>query len=162
MPCGVPAKYPGKTHFKPGANYAKPSGNPLGKNPSDLWEFLRDEWDGAFWDIPNCKANHPEKTEHPCQFPIELVERCVLAFTDVGDWVLDPFGGVGTTAVAAALHQRRAVSFEREMAYQQIALERMQALQAGTLRYRPMGKPIHEPTGGEKVAQVPAQWLQHR
>ena len=41
------------------------------------------EWELGFWEIPNVKANHPEKTLHPCQFPIELVERCVFAFTNV-------------------------------------------------------------------------------
>ena len=51
----VPAKYPGKRHFK-GPNIGKLSGNPKGKNPSDVWVF------------PNVKSNHPEKTIHPCQF----------------------------------------------------------------------------------------------
>ena len=78
---GVPSKYPGKTYFK-GRKHGKPSGNPLGKNPSDFWGFLSEEWEREVWEIPNVKANHPEKSIHPCQFPIELVERCVLAFTD--------------------------------------------------------------------------------
>src|SRR5690348_9933834 len=69
----VPSKYPGKRHFK-GPNRGQPSGNPLGKNPSDVWEFLREEWESGCWDIPNVKANHVEKTIHPCQFPVELVE----------------------------------------------------------------------------------------
>lgn len=86
----IPSKYPGKRHFK-GPNRGLPSGNPLGKNPSDVWEFLAKEWDEELWDIPNVKANHPEKTEHPCQYPIELVERCVLALTMERDWVLDPY-----------------------------------------------------------------------
>ena len=61
----VPAKYPGKRHFK-GPNKGKPSGNPLGKNPSDIWEFLAQEWENDIWDIPNVKANHLEHTIHPC------------------------------------------------------------------------------------------------
>ena len=91
----VPAKYPGKRHYK-GPNKGKPSGNPLGKNPSDIWEFVAQEWEKELWDIPNVKANHPENTIHPCQFPIELVERCVLALTNEDDWVLDPYCGVGS------------------------------------------------------------------
>ena len=79
----VPSKYPGKTHFK-GPNRGKPSGNPLGKNPSDLWSLVSGEWEKEVWEIPNVKSNHPEKTIHPCQFPIELVERCVLALTAKG------------------------------------------------------------------------------
>lgn len=79
-PVRVAAKYPGKLHFK-GPKRGLPSGNPLGKNPADVWEFLVKEWDEELWDIPNVKANHPEKTDHPCQYPIELIERCVLALS---------------------------------------------------------------------------------
>jgi adenine-specific DNA-methyltransferase len=60
----IPSKYPGKRHFK-GPNKGLPSGNPLGKNPSDVWEFLAKEWDEELWDIPNVKANHPEKNSPP-------------------------------------------------------------------------------------------------
>jgi len=77
------------------------TGNPLGKNPSDIWEIVAQDWETAMWDIPNVKSNHPEKTEHPCQFRIELVERCVLALTDEKSWVLDPYAGVGSTVVAS-------------------------------------------------------------
>ena len=101
----VPAKYPGKRHFK-GENKGKPSGNPLGKNPSDIWEFAAQEWENELWDIPNVKANHPEKTIHPCQFPIELVERCVLALTNENDWVLDPYCGVGSALIAGLIQQK--------------------------------------------------------
>jgi len=96
----VPAKYPGKLHFK-GDKKGLPSGNPLGKNPSDIWEIVAKDWETAMWDIPNVKSNHPEKTEHPCQFPIELVERCVLALTNEKSWVLDPYAGVGSTLIAS-------------------------------------------------------------
>src|SRR5437762_4382968 len=105
-PVRAPSKYPGKRHFK-GDKKGQPSGNPLGKNPSDIWEFLEEEWDSAMWDIPNVKANHPEKTPHPCQFPVELVERCVLALTNEGDWVLDPYSGVGSSLIAGLKHNRR-------------------------------------------------------
>jgi adenine-specific DNA-methyltransferase len=57
----VPQKYPNKKHFK-GPKKGQLSGNPLGKNPSDVWE------------IPNVKANHVEKTIHPCQFLVELTQ----------------------------------------------------------------------------------------
>ena len=57
----VPAKYPGKRHYK-GKNKGKLSGNPKGKNPSDLWEIAIDEWAKEVWEIPNVKSNHPEKT----------------------------------------------------------------------------------------------------
>ena len=109
----VPAKYPGKRHFK-GQNKGKPSGNPLGKNPSDIWEIVMQDWEELVWDIPNVKSNHPEKTIHPCQFPIELVERCVLALTDEHDWVFDPYMGVGSALIAAVMHDRRAMGCEKE------------------------------------------------
>lgn len=103
----IPSKYPGKRHFK-GPKRGLPSGNPLGKNPSDVWEFIAKEWDEELWDIPNVKANHPEKTTHPCQYPIELVERCVLALTNEEDWVLDPYCGVGSALIATLKNNRKA------------------------------------------------------
>jgi adenine-specific DNA-methyltransferase len=156
-PVRVPSKYPGKRHFK-GPNLGKPSGNPNGKNPSDIWEIVAHDWETALWDIPNVKANHPEKTIHPCQYPIELVERCVLALTEEGDWVFDPYAGVGTSLIAAAIHNRRAAGSEKEPAYVEIARERLQAYLDGTLKVRPLGKPVYQPTGKEKVAQIPEEW----
>lgn len=153
----VPAKYPGKRHFK-GPNKGKPSGNPLGKNPSDVWEILVRDWEELVWDIPNVKSNHPEKTIHPCQFPIELVERCVLALTNEGDWVFDPYMGVGSALVAALMHNRRAMGCEKEGAYVEIARRRILDYFNGTLRYRPIGKPVYQPTGKEKISRIPEEW----
>lgn len=154
----VPSKYPGKTNYKPGKNYGKPSGNPLGKNPSDFWNILTNDWEGCVWEFPNVKANHPEKTIHPCQFPIELVERCVLALTDADDWVLDPFAGVGSAVLAALKHSRRAMACEKERRYCEETEKRIGQLYDGTLRYRNLGKPIFQPTGREKVSQIPLEW----
>lgn len=154
----VPSKYPGKTHFK-GEKKGQPSGNPLGKNPSDIWRIVVRDFETGLWDIPNVKANHPEKTIHPCQFPIELVERCVLALTDEGDWILDPFSGVGSALLAALKNNRKAFGCEKDSEYVQIARQRIADLASGKLRYRQLGKPIHQPTGREKVAQVPISWL---
>jgi hypothetical protein len=104
------------------------------------------------------KANHPEKTIHPCQYPVELVERCVLALTNEGDWVFDPYSGVGTSLIAALIHNRRAMGSEKEADYIEIARDRLQAYFNGSLRLRPMGKPVYVPTGKEKVAQIPDEW----
>jgi DNA modification methylase len=153
----VPSKYPGKTHFK-GEKRGQPSGNPLGKNPSDAWRVIVQDWETAFWEIPNVKANHPEKTLHPCQFPIELVERCVLALTNEDDWVLDPFSGVGSALLAALLHHRRAIGCEKEAEYIDLAKKRVNEFYSGVLRHRPLGKPVHQPSGREKVSQVPLEW----
>ena len=154
----VPSKYPGKLHYK-GKKIGQPSGNPLGKNPSDYWQLISQEWETGIMEIPNVKSNHPEKTEHPCQFPIELVERCVLALTNEDDWVLDPFGGVGSSVIAALKHNRRGMAIDREPKYLKIAKERIKSFYAGTLKIRPLGKPVHKPTGKEKVAQIPIEWL---
>ncbi len=156
----VPSKYPGKRHYK-GPNVGKPSGNPKGKNPSDFWEILFQDWETALWDIPNVKSNHPEKTEHPCQYPVELVERCVLALTNEDDWVFDPYAGVGTSLIAAIMHNRRAMGSEKEEEYVKIAKTRIEQYFNGTLKTRPIGKPVHQPTGREKVAQIPEEWEQN-
>jgi len=117
----VPVKYPNKKHFK-GPKIGQLSSNPLGKNPGDVW------------DITNVKAMHPEKTEHPCQFPVALVERLVLSLTDSGDMVVDPFVGAGTTLVAAALHGRKSLGIEIQEKYFDIAVERLENLHDGTLK----------------------------
>lgn len=132
----VPQKYPKKKHFK-GPKKGQLSGHPVGKNPSDVWE------------IPNVKANHVEKTIHPCQYPVELIERLVLAMTDEGDWVLDPFIGVGTTAIAALMHRRRAIGAEIVPDYVKVAKERVRLAEQGALRIRPMSRPVYDPNTPE-------------
>lgn len=129
-PIRVAQKYPNKRYFK-GPRKGELSGNPSGKNPSDVWN------------IPNVKHNHPEKTEHPCSFPIELAERFVLSMSNPGDTVLDPFGGVGSTVVAAVLHGRRGVMAETDARYVEVVRERLVRASNGTLLARPMGKPIY-------------------
>ena len=131
-PIRIPSKYPGKKHFK-GPNKGQFSGNPLGKNPSDVW------------DIPNVKSNHVEKTDHPCQFPVGLVERLVLGLTNPGDNVLDPYLGVGSSAIAALKNGRNAYGCDITEEYVNIALDRITQLETGTLMTRPMNKPIYEP-----------------
>lgn len=142
----VAQTYPGKRFYK-GPNKGKPSSHPLGKNPSDVWN------------IPNVKSNHPEKTIHPCQFPLELVERLVLALTGESDVVLDPFMGVGSSIAAAVLHNRKAIGVDKERKYADIAYERLNCALQGTLRRRPFGKPVFFPNGTEKVARIPDEWL---
>lgn len=146
-PIRIPAKYPGKKHFK-GPKQGQLSGNPLGKNPSDFWVFLQDEWETGTWEIPNVKSNHCEKTTHPCQFPVELAERCVLAFTNEDDWVLDPFCGAGSSLIAATKHDRRSVGIDCSAEYCEITRQRLNDLQNEQLKTRPIGRPIYDPTSG--------------
>ena len=156
-PVRVPAKYPGKRHFK-GPKKGQLSGNRLGKNPSDIWDVIKQDWEDEVWDIPNVKANHPEKTEHPCQFPVELVQRCVLALTEPQGIVLDPYAGVGSTIIGALQHNRKAIAAEQDSTYISIARDRIQKFAQGILPLRPLGKPIHKPTGKERTAQMPLEW----
>ena len=154
----VPQKYPGKTHYR-GKDYGKPSGNPLGKNPEDVWDIVLQDWESEMWEIPNVKSNHPEYTGHPAQFPIELVQRLVLALTNEGDTVLDPYGGVGSSALAALLLNRKAISVERDSGYINTTIERVKAMADGTLRIRKLGTKVYVPTGKEKVSKIPESWL---
>lgn len=140
-PVRVPQKYPGKKYFK-GKKTGQYSCNPLGKNPSDVWT------------IPNVKHNHVEKTSHPCQFPVELIERLVLSMTDNGSLVIDPFMGTGTTVIAAIRHKRRAAGAEIVADYYRIALERLELEAHGKLPTRPMNRPVYEP-GNETTARSP-------
>ncbi len=131
-PIRVPSKYPNKKYFK-GPKVGQLSGNPLGKNPGDVWV------------IPNVKNNHVEKTQHPCQFPVELVERCVLSMTAPGDHVLDPYMGVGSSVVAALAHGRVGYGCDVVQDYVDVAWKRVHELRAGTLKTRPMNKPVYDP-----------------
>ncbi len=142
-PVRVPQKYPGKKHFK-GPKAGQYSCNPLGKNPGDIW------------DIPNVKNNHVEKTAHPCQFPVELIERLVLSMTREGDWVLDPFLGTGTSVIAAIRHGRKGAGAETQESYIRIARDRIQKAIEGRLPTRPMHKPKYDPRSqGNKLAVSP-------
>ena len=139
-PIRVPSKYPGKKYFK-GPKAGQLSGNPLGKNPGDVWIF------------PNVKNNHVEKTSHPCQFPVELVERLVLSMTEPGDKVFDPYMGVGSSVIAALMHNRIGYGCDVVQEYVDIAWQRVHELRAGTLKTRPMHKPVYDPSlpyGGHK------------
>jgi DNA modification methylase len=142
----VRQKYPGKRAYR-GEKKGQPSGNPLGKNPSDVW------------DMPNVKSNHIEKTEHPCQFPVALVARLVLAMTNEGDLVIDPYMGVGTTAVASLLHNRRAAGADTQARYLEIARERVEKAWMGTLQIRPLDQPVYEPDTRMAVARMPEEWV---
>jgi adenine-specific DNA-methyltransferase len=133
----VPPKYPGKRYYK-GPNRGKLSSNPSGKNPEDVWQDL--------WDIPNVKANHREKTEHPCQFPVGLAERLILALARPGALVFDPFCGVASTGVAAAIHGRRFVGCDTYKSYLTIGQRRINEALAGEVNFRPHSLPVYDHT----------------
>lgn len=143
-PVRIPSKYPGKKHFK-GPHKGELSGNPLGKNPEDVWE------------IPNVKSNHIEKTSHPCQFPVGLIERLVLSMTKEGELVFDPFAGASSTGVAAIIHDRKFWGCELVDEYIDISQKRLQESLDGTVRYRPFDQPIYDATQSN-LSQKPNEW----
>src|SRR5205814_92916 len=121
----VPSKYPSKKYFK-GPKKGQLSCNPKGKNPGDVWI------------IPNVKANHVEKTIHPCQFPVELIERFVLSMTSPGDNIFDPYMGVGSAVIAGIKNGRHGYGCDTEQEYVDIAWDRVHALRKGILKTRPI------------------------
>lgn len=153
----VPQKYPGKRSYR-GNKKGQLSGNPLGKNPSDIW---RDIELSDVWDIPNVKANHVEKTEHPCQFPVALPQRLIRALCPKNGVVLDPFMGAGTTGVAAVLENRKFVGSELSDNYYIISKDRIQQAIDGTVKVRE-DKPVAEPNLKMAVAQLPDEFKKAR
>jgi adenine-specific DNA-methyltransferase len=141
----VPQKYPGKRHYK-GPKKGDFSGNPLGKNPSDVWE------------IPNVNANHVEKTSHPCQFPIALAQRVIRALSPIGSLVVDPFMGSGSAGIAAILEGRNFLGSDTSMQYCRIAQTRYEKLKAGKLSIRPLNRAIWQPNMKDSVAKTPTHF----
>ncbi len=144
----IPQKYPGKKSYR-GPNKGNLSGNPLGKNPSDVW------------DIPNVNANHIEKTDHPCQFPVAIPDRLIKALTSPGDLVLDPYAGSCTTGVAAILSGRKFAGAEIVKEYYELSRIRLKSAAEGTLRIREDKPPI-QPNPNTAVAQLPKEFKKVR
>ena len=144
----VPQKYPGKRFYK-GPNKGQLSGNPMGKNPSDVW------------DIPNVKAKHIEKTAHPCQFPVAIPRRLIRALTNKNGLVLDPFMGSGTTGVAALIEGRRFVGSEIQKSYFDISVERIKDASDGKAKIRE-DRPVTEPNPNAAVAKLPDEFRRIR
>ena len=140
----IPAKYPGKRHYK-GPKAGQYSGNPLGKNPEDVWS------------MPSVNSSHTEKTIHPCQYPVGLVERLVLALTDPSALVLDPFMGVGSSGVAAAVHGRRFWGADLVPQYVEVARQRVESALRGEAKYRRHDKPLYDPSVS-RLSQRPIEW----
>jgi adenine-specific DNA-methyltransferase len=155
-PVRIPSKYPGKKHFK-GPKKGQYSSNPKGKNPSDIWEIVLNDWENEIWNIPNVKSNHIEKTAHPCQYPIELVERCVLALTDENDWILDPYAGVGSTILASLKNNRKVVGIERIKKYLEIGTQRIEQFKSGNLKFRSIDTPIND-NKKSKLSEIPEEF----
>ncbi|NWD87457.1 site-specific DNA-methyltransferase [Pseudomonas sp. K5002] len=93
--------------------------NPLGKNPSDVWQIAK-VTSGA-------KRSSKERTAHPAQFPTEMIERIIKSSSNESDLILDPFMGSGSTAIAAIANNRKVIGFEINEAYVEIAKDRIES-----------------------------------
>lgn len=91
--------------------------NTLGKNPSDVWQIAK-VTSGA-------NRASKERTNHPAQFPVDLITRLIKGFTNPGDVILDPFIGSGTVAEVAMKYNRKYVGFEIQTQYCEIAKSRI-------------------------------------
>ena len=115
--------------------------NPLGKNPTDVWnipEFDVYSLPTDVWSIPKVTSGRnrssKERTKHPAQFPLAVIDRIIKACSSSGDIVLDPFIGSGTTAEAALRNGRQVVGFEIRADYVGIVRERIENASAA-IRY---------------------------
>lgn len=82
----------------------------------------------------------------------------MLALTNDDDWVLDPYCSVGSALIAALKHNRKAAGVDKEQQYITIAKQRIEDFYNGKLKIRPLGKPVFEPTGKEKISKIPPEW----
>jgi site-specific DNA-methyltransferase (adenine-specific) len=110
-------KYPARTQAKTsqygGERKDRWTPHPLGARPRDVLE------------IPVLSNGTKEKTAHPTQKPVQLIRRLVLASSNEGDLVVDPFCGSGTTAFVAETHGRRWVTCELDKSYAKLAKQRI-------------------------------------
>jgi DNA modification methylase len=90
--------------------------NPLGKNPTDYWYFDR---------VVGGTGATTEKKNHPCQFPVPMIDRIIKSSSNKGQMVLDPFGGSGSTALSAAELGRDFISIEMDPLYHEISKHRV-------------------------------------
>jgi len=114
--------------------YADRRANPVGKLPDDTW-VLRPQEDERFfkpeedtWYVSRVCGTFNERVDHPCQMPEAVLERIIRVSSNPGDLVLDPFGGSGTTLVAAKKLDRRFLGIELSPDYAARIRERVEAL----------------------------------
>ncbi|MCM8817648.1 MAG: site-specific DNA-methyltransferase [Candidatus Omnitrophica bacterium] len=94
-----------------------------GSKISDITKTEFMTWTNGIWTF---SGESKKKVGHPAPFPIELAKRCIKLFSFVGDTVLDPFMGSGTTLIAAHLHNRKGIGVDIDKTYCELALRRLQ------------------------------------
>ncbi|MBE0670880.1 MAG: site-specific DNA-methyltransferase [Anaerolineales bacterium] len=99
-------------------NWKKTSGSKV--SDVDRQEFM--DWTNGMWTF---NGESKKKIGHPAPFPIELPRRCVKLFSYVGDVVLDPFCGSGTTLIAAVSNNRKGIGIDVDKKYCELAQKRI-------------------------------------
>jgi adenine-specific DNA-methyltransferase len=102
--------------------------NALGKNPSDVWEFPKV--------TTGAKRSSKERTGHPAQFPLPVVERIIRVSSNVAEIVLDPFAGSCSAGVAAAGSGRLFIGIELSENYCKLAAERFESFQRARIQHQ--------------------------
>lgn len=97
-----------------------------GKWPSDTLKKPGKQM-RSVWSIPTPAPSEKKHGKHPTQKPLALLERIVLASTNEGDVILDPFNGSGTTGLAALKHNRKYIGMEKTEEYLKLTLQRLEA-----------------------------------
>ncbi|MEM0964695.1 MAG: site-specific DNA-methyltransferase [Verrucomicrobiota bacterium] len=96
------------------------------KDPEARMEHLRKgKYATNILRFPSLKGQSKEKVGHPTQKPIALIEALVLSSSSIGDWILDPFLGSGTTAAAAEKHGRKWAGIEKDPDYCEVIRKRV-------------------------------------
>ena len=83
----------------------------------------------SVWSLPTPRKKEKTQGKHPTQKPLSLLKRIVLASTNLGDIVVDPFAGSSTTGLAAYQYERQFIGIERDPEYLDISIRRIQELQ---------------------------------
>jgi site-specific DNA-methyltransferase (adenine-specific) len=96
------------------------------KGESDISRNDFMAWTNGVWTF---NGESKKRIGHPAPFPIELPKRCIQLFSYVGDTILDPFNGSGTTLIAASTHNRKAIGVDIDKSYCELALERLKKTQ---------------------------------
>lgn len=93
-----------------------------GSKKSDISKKEFMEWTNGLWTF---SGESKKRVGHPAPFPIELPRRCIKLFSYIGDTILDPFMGSGTTLIAAYLNNRKAIGLEFDKTYCELAKRRL-------------------------------------
>jgi len=134
--------------------YYRERNNMRGANPGDVWEFSH---------VHYCNGN---RQDHPTQKPEGLIERMVLASSDAGDWVLDPFSGSGTTLRVCQQLARKAIGIEINPDYVAITHKRLSVPFAGfdsvDPRVERVPLDLRQPDIRAKYLENHKRWFLHR